>query len=223
MRPALMTSEANEKGCNDLCRVGAKIMLTLLISKSTGLFAHSYVTAHLCRNIALKLSLPDSTTIDLYYAGLLHDIGKLTISSSLLLKEDRLTDNEFQIMKNHAPAGEQILRSSDVFGYLQPYIRHHHELPNGKGYPDGLTLEKIPYPVRVLCVADKFSAMTIYRSYRPWGKRSKGEAIDELFPLIKAFFDGNGEMVRDALLCSEVENLIVMALAVSKDVNRVLL
>ncbi len=223
MRPAPITNEANEKSCNDLCRVGAKIMLTLLISKSTGLFAHSYVTAHLCRNVAFRLSLSESATTDLYYAGLLHDIGKLTISSSLLLKEDRLTDDEFQIMKNHAPAGEQILRSSDVFGCLLPYVRHHHELPDGKGYPDGLTLDKIPYPVRVLCVADKFSAMTIYRSYRSWGKRSKKQAIDELFPLIKAFFDGNGELVRNALLSSEVENLIAMALAMSKDVNRVLL
>ncbi len=218
-----MTNGTNSESCNELCQVGAKIMLTLLISKSTGLFAHSYVTARLCRNVALKLSLSEGATTDLYYAGLLHDIGKLTISSSLLLKEDRLTDDEFQIMKSHAPAGEQILRSSDVFGHLLPYIRHHHELPDGKGYPDGLTLDKIPYPVRVLCVADKFSAMTIYRNYRSWGKRSKEQAIDELFPLIKAFFDGNGETVSDALLCSEVENLIAMALAMSKDVNRVLL
>jgi HD-GYP domain-containing protein (c-di-GMP phosphodiesterase class II) len=223
MRPALTTNEANPKSCNDLCQVGAKIMLTLLISKSTGLFAHSYVTAHLCRNVALKLSLSESETTDLYYAGLLHDIGKLTISSSILLKEDRLTDNEFQILKNHASAGEQILRLSDVFGSLLPYIRHHHELPDGKGYPDGLTLDEIPYPVRVLCLADKFSAMTIYRNYRTWGKRSKEEAIAELFPLVEAFFDGKGETVRDALLSSEVENLIAMAIALSKDVNRVLL
>jgi putative nucleotidyltransferase with HDIG domain len=201
----------------------ANILLTFLICKSQGLFAHSYVTAQLCRNVARALSLSQSTTSDLYYAGLFHDIGKVVVNSSLLLKDGELTRAEYAIMKQHAVAGEQLIRRSGVLGRLRPYIRHHHEMPNGRGYPDGLTLEKIPYPVRALAVADKFSAMTVYRNYRPQGTLSKEEAMERLRPLSEEFFDGSSGKVCDALLVSPVDGMLSTAYALSKAIQLSLL
>ena len=100
-------------------------------------------------------------------AGLLHDVGKLSVPEHILNKPGRLTPSEFEVMKRHAPAGAEIL---SVVGFpypVVPIVRHHHENWDGTGYPDGIRGEEIPIGARILSVVDCFDALTSHRPYRP--------------------------------------------------------
>jgi putative nucleotidyltransferase with HDIG domain len=100
-------------------------------------------------------------------AALLHDIGKIGISGSILRKPTTLTAMEFQQVKKHPAIGERICSSLKFAKDMLPIIRHHHEHFNGKGYPDGLKGAKIPIMARIVAIADAFDAMTSDRPYRP--------------------------------------------------------
>ncbi len=106
-------------------------------------------------------------------AALLHDIGKIGISGSILRKPGSLTGIEFQQVKKHPGIGERICQSLKFARDMLPIIRHHHERFDGKGYPDGLKGEKIPLMARIVAIADAFDAMTSDRPYRP------GMTVDE--------------------------------------------
>jgi response regulator RpfG family c-di-GMP phosphodiesterase len=99
-------------------------------------------------------------------SGLLHDVGKIAIPDSVLLKPDRLTYEEFTIIKTHPDIAEQILKPILLFDQERDIIQHHHERWDGKGYPDGLAGKDIPLISRILSVADSFDAMTNNRPYR---------------------------------------------------------
>ncbi len=98
--------------------------------------------------------------------GLLHDIGKIGVPSSILNKAGRLTEEEYTIVKRHPDDGAQILSKMHLFHEFIPAIRHHHEWYNGQGYPSNLRGTEIPLAARVLAVADAFDAMTADRPYR---------------------------------------------------------
>ena len=102
-----------------------------------------------------------------YYACLLHDIGKVNIPDSILTKSGGLTDEEYDIIKTHPVVGAEAIRDVDGIGDNIDVIYHHHERWDGKGYPDGLAGEDIPFLARITSVADAFDAMTSSRSYRP--------------------------------------------------------
>lgn len=102
-----------------------------------------------------------------YYACLLHDIGKVNIPDSILTKSGRLTDEEYDIIKTHPVVGAEAIRDVEGIADNIDVITHHHERWDGKGYPDGLVGEEIPFLARVTAVADAFDAMTSSRSYRP--------------------------------------------------------
>jgi len=99
-------------------------------------------------------------------AGMLHDVGKIAIPDNVLLKPDRLTFEEFNIIKSHSAVGEQILKPILLFDQERDIILHHHERWDGKGYPEGLAGADIPLLSRILAVADSFDAMTNNRPYR---------------------------------------------------------
>jgi response regulator RpfG family c-di-GMP phosphodiesterase len=99
-------------------------------------------------------------------AGMLHDVGKIAIPDAVLLKPDRLTFEEFMIIKTHPDVGERILRPILLFDQERDIILHHHERWDGKGYPTGLAGADIPLLSRILAVADSFDAMTNNRPYR---------------------------------------------------------
>ena len=101
-----------------------------------------------------------------YYACLLHDIGKVNIPDSILTKSGRLTDEEYDIIKTHPVVGAEAIRDVDGIADNIDVIYHHHERWDGKGYPDGLAKEDIPFLARITSVADAFDAMTSSRSYR---------------------------------------------------------
>lgn len=99
--------------------------------------------------------------------ALLHDIGKIIVPTEVLNKPGKLTEEEWAIMKRHPEAGLELVADIDFPGDIHAIIRNHHERWDGKGYPDGLQGENIPFAARILCVADVYDALTTTRSYRP--------------------------------------------------------
>lgn len=116
--------------------------------------------------IGEKLGLPEEQIKTLRIGGLFHDIGKIGIPDSILLKPSKLTDDEYSQIKNHPSIGAHILGSAVIFKDIIPIVKHHHERYDGNGYPSRLKGEEIPYIARIAAVADTFDAMTSRRSYR---------------------------------------------------------
>lgn len=116
--------------------------------------------------IGEKLGLPAEQIKTLRIGGLFHDIGKIGIPDSILLKPAKLTDEEYSQIKNHPSIGAHILGSAAIFQDIIPIVKHHHERYDGNGYPSKLKGEEIPYLARIAALADTFDAMTSRRSYR---------------------------------------------------------
>lgn len=113
---------------------------------------------------ALKLPLEDRQAVKL--GSILHDVGKIGVSDSILLKEGPLDDEEWRLMRAHPLIGERMLGGIDFLRPALPIIRHHHERWDGMGYPDGLLGDEIPIGARIVSVCDAFDAMTSDRPYR---------------------------------------------------------
>ena len=112
----------------------------------------------------LNISTEDLRTLQI--GGLFHDIGKIGVPDSILLKTAKLTDDEYSEIKNHPTIGAHILSTATIFQNLIPIVKHHHERYDGNGYPSKLKGEDIPYLARITAVADTFDAMTSKRTYR---------------------------------------------------------
>ena len=116
--------------------------------------------------IGTYLNLSEEDLKKLKLGGLFHDIGKIGVPDSILLKTDKLTDDEYSEIKNHPSIGAHILSNASMFADIIPIVKHHHERFDGKGYPGKLKGEDIPYLARITAVADTFDAMTSKRAYR---------------------------------------------------------
>ena len=116
--------------------------------------------------IGKKLGLKESELRTLRIGGLFHDIGKIGVPDSILLKETELSDDEYSEIKNHPSIGAHILSNATIFKDIIPIVKHHHERYDGKGYPSRLAGEDIPYLARITAVADSFDAMSSRRTYR---------------------------------------------------------
>jgi diguanylate cyclase (GGDEF)-like protein/putative nucleotidyltransferase with HDIG domain len=116
--------------------------------------------------IAEELGLPAEQVQTIRHAGLLHDIGKIGIPETILFKPAKLTKEEYALMKQHAALGAALVSEIESLQSLAPFIRHHHEHYNGRGYPSGLAGEVIPLEARILSVADAVEAMASDRPYR---------------------------------------------------------
>jgi len=127
---------------------------------------HSERVAAYALLIATELGLDEEQVEDIYHAGLLHDVGKIGIRDNILLKDGRLTDEEFQVMKLHPVKSEEIILPVKQLRAILPGLRHHHERFSALGYPDGLHEHAIPLQARVIGVADTYDAMTSDRPYR---------------------------------------------------------
>lgn len=127
---------------------------------------HSTRVAEYAREIAKKCGLSKAQQDDIYMIGLLHDVGKIGVPKAIINKPDRLTDEEYRIIKTHPTMGAQILSNITEFPRFVTGARWHHERYDGKGYPDGIAGEEIPEEARIIAVADAYDAMSSRRSYR---------------------------------------------------------
>lgn len=116
--------------------------------------------------IGKKLGLSEEDLHTLNIGGLFHDIGKIGVPDSILLKEAKLTDDEYSQIKQHPNIGVHILSNATIFNDILPIVEHHHERYDGTGYPGKLAGNDIPYLARITAVADSFDAMASKRAYR---------------------------------------------------------
>lgn len=129
-------------------------------------YAHSKNVARYAANLAVAAGLNDDQVRTIYAAGLLHDIGKISVPETILKKTGKLSDEEYQIMKEHVNSSIEMIRHLPEMDYLVPAVLGHHERWDGKGYPRGIAGEEIPVSARCLAIADVFDAMTTDRPYR---------------------------------------------------------
>lgn len=134
---------------------------------------HSMRVAAYSEMIANALGLSKEDQKKIYFCGLLHDIGKISIGDEIINKKGKLTDEEYNEMKKHPVAGWNILHSIDELPELAQVARWHHERFDGRGYPDGKSGSETPLFVRIVSLADAYDAMTSNRSYRSVMERSK--------------------------------------------------
>lgn len=126
---------------------------------------HSLRVAQYAREIMYRLGGDEKAQTEVYYIGILHDVGKISVSDDIINNPGRLTDEEYEKIKLHTVAGYQILRDVDVIPDLAIGARWHHERYDGTGYPNGLAGEDIPLVARIISVADAYDAMSSNRSY----------------------------------------------------------
>lgn len=127
---------------------------------------HSFRVSELCVMVAEKLRVAPDIVENLKNGALLHDVGKIGIPDAILCKPSRLTEEEFAIMQQHPTIGYEICKPLGLSDEILMLIRNHHEKLDGTGYPDGLKLGELPLPLRIICVADAFDAMSSSRPYR---------------------------------------------------------
>ncbi len=167
---------------------------------------HSEDVARYGSFLAAQLGLDAEVADGVRQAGLLHDVGKIGIPDAILRKPGRLTDDEYEIVKQHVALGDSIVRNVANIDIVRTGIRHHHERWDGRGYLTALAGEDIPLVARILAVADAFSAMTTTRPYRKAmtieeALRRLGDAAGSQFDerVVAAFIHGI-ETVTDAPL-----------------------
>ena len=141
---------------------------------------HSERLAYISVMLGTVLGLEEKSLHTLYRGGYLHDIGKIGIPDSILLKPGRLTAEEWEAMRSHPVRGEEICRHMKSLAPVLPLIRHHHERWDGTGYPDNLCGEQIPLLARVLQVADIYDALTNPRPYKQTFSGQKALEIMQL-------------------------------------------
>lgn len=144
----------------------AQALASAIDAKDEYTHGHSSRVAMYSELIAMEAGLSDEEIQQVYFAALLHDVGKIGVDDRIIRKEGRLTDEEFAQIKMHPVYGSQILSSIRESPYLSVGAKYHHERFDGRGYPEGLAGEDIPELARIIAVADAYDAMTSQRSYR---------------------------------------------------------
>src|SRR5271156_5936681 len=127
---------------------------------------HCERLAEMSARMGERLGVPEDQIKALRRAGVVHDIGKVAVPDSILLKPGPLTADEAKVMQKHPVVGERICAPLKTFRLVLPIIRHHHEKHNGSGYPDGLQGDEIPLTARILQLSDVYDALTTDRPYK---------------------------------------------------------
>ncbi len=162
-------------------------IMSALYEKSEREEKHSTRVSQLCEKIAMAMDLDSKSINELKMAGILHDIGKITIDLTILEKDGPLSAEEWTMIKKHSEIGYRILSAANDMSEIANYVLAHHERIDGKGYPKGLSGDEIPYQSKVIAIADAYDAMTSNRPYRQ--AMSKEEAISELYRYSDIQFD----------------------------------
>ena len=160
-------------------------------------FSHSNNVAYYATELASYIGLNGDVVEIIRQAALLHDVGKIGIPETILNKQERLTKEEFEVIKGHVEASIDIVRHLPSLDYVIPAVIGHHERYDGKGYPRRISGEDIPLTARILCIADSFDAMTSKRCYKK--AYSLNVAIQSLLEEAGKQFDP--ELVRVFVKC----------------------
>ena len=164
LRIELLTAE--QQSMKRLFEQTAEALASAIDAKDKYTHGHSARVAGYSKMIAKMIGKDEKECDEIYFAALLHDIGKIGISDEIINKKGKLTEGEYEAIKQHTVIGKQILTSIVEFPYLSIGAHHHHERYDGKGYPDKLKGSDIPELARIIAVADAYDAMTSKRSYR---------------------------------------------------------
>jgi len=156
----------------------ARRLFVRLFEKDAYTFYHSLRVAELVNAFGFELKLSHEELIECTLSALFHDVGKIFTPDSVLKKPGALTPEELILMKLHAIDSQKLVESVNSLKHLGESIRSHHERWDGKGYPDGIQGERIPWFSRLILVADTFDAMTSTRIYRKF--KSSEEAYAEI-------------------------------------------
>jgi putative two-component system response regulator len=162
-------------------------LVNALEAKDPYMRGHSARVADLSATVAHQLGMPDETVEEVRVAARLHDIGKIGTRETVLNKQEALTPEEFEHVKQHVVIGSQILAPLNHLGPIIPAVRGHHERWDGTGYPDGLRGEDIPVAARIIGAAEVFDALSTSRAYQD--KMNPEEAIQRLADLSGTVLD----------------------------------
>jgi len=165
-----------------------KTLISVINAKDRYTYGHTERVVKYSRLLGEALGLPESEMKILQYGAYLHDIGKIEISKELLNKREKLTNEEWEMLKQHPTIGADIIKPIPSLKAVVPLIQNHHERYDGKGYPDKLKGKEIPLLVRILTIADSFDAMTTPRPYQ--NRKTLDEAVAELRRCAGTQFDG---------------------------------
>ncbi len=157
--------ESNRKVTNVLSQM-IMALGSAIDAKDAYTNGHSERVARYSGELARRMGKSTQEINDIYYIGLLHDIGKIGIPDYIINKAGKLTEEEYELIKNHPNIGADILSSITEMPGISFGAHWHHERFDGKGYPDGLAGEDIPEVARIICVADAYDTMTSKRVYR---------------------------------------------------------
>jgi len=166
---------------------------------------HSKRLVGFAEQLGESLGLGDEDLHELRIASWLHDIGKIGVPESILLKPGPLNAEERRIMQEHPIIGEKICAPLKSLRRILPVIRHHHEKMDGSGYPDGLRGEDIPLKARILQIADIYDALTTNRPYR--GALPSEEALRILFSEVEEGWLDASVVLKFSQVCRENEYL----------------
>jgi HD-GYP domain-containing protein (c-di-GMP phosphodiesterase class II) len=163
--------------------------LVRLADEREGPEGHARAIATIYRRLALQLGLDEAAAERLYLAGLLHDVGKISVPDAVLAKRSELTATEWAQVKRHARLGAALAARMPAVADAAPAIEAHHERWDGSGYPRRLRGEQIPLEGRILGVADSYVAMLSERPFRE--QRSRGSALTSLWREAAILYDPN--------------------------------
>ncbi len=140
---------------------------------------HLWRVSRFSRLLAADASLPEADVARIAIGGFLHDLGKISVPDHILGKKDRLTEQEYEVIKTHPEVGWRLLAEHPLAGLAEAAVRAHHETPDGSGYPRGLSGLDVPLDARIVGICDAFDAMTSTRPYRSGMPLDKALAIIE--------------------------------------------
>jgi len=173
--------------CAQLLRRQRELFLQTISALASAIeMRDAYTGGHTARVTAYSLLIGEALGLsakemdDLRTGGPLHDIGKIGIDDAVLRKPDKLTAEEFEVMKSHTTLGDDILKAIPEMRDIRPIVRSHHERWDGRGYPDKIAGEAIPLLARVVAVADSFDAMTTKRPYNTNHVKTPEQAFAEV-------------------------------------------
>ncbi|HEY8296955.1 MAG TPA: HD-GYP domain-containing protein [Candidatus Baltobacteraceae bacterium] len=141
-------------------------LLAVLGERDSATCCHSKATGEWARRLATSMGLPEDATAFIELCGVLHDIGKISTPDEILFKRTTLSEPEWDVMREHAAAGQRVLDRIPSLRKCSMVVRAHHERWDGAGYPDRLAAKAIPFEARIVAVADAFHAMISDRPYR---------------------------------------------------------